>query len=84
MYSFTTRGTCSRQIDFDIEDGVISYVKFYGGCNGNLKAISKLVVGKKPEEVIELLKGITCGFKDTSCPDQLSIALTKALEAKNA
>ena len=83
MYSFTTRGTCSRQIDFDIQDGVITYVKFYGGCNGNLKAIAKLVEGKKPEEVIGLLKGITCGFKDTSCPDQLSIALEKAM-AQNA
>lgn len=79
-YSYKTKGTCSRQIDLEIEDGVIKNVEFFGGCNGNLKGVSALVKGKKPEEVIETLRGIKCGFKNTSCPDQLSLALTEAME----
>lgn len=80
MFTYATRGTCARQIDVEIEDGVITYVKFHGGCNGNLKGISKLTVGMKAEDVINNLKGITCGFRDTSCPDQLSKALEAALK----
>ena len=79
MVSYATRGTCARQIDVEVEDGVITYVKFHGGCNGNLKGISKLTVGMKAEDVIKNLKGITCGFRDTSCPDQLTKALEQAL-----
>ena len=78
-YSYKTKGTCSRQIDFTIEDGIIKNVVFYGGCNGNLKGISALCVGKKATDVIDTLKGITCGFKKTSCPDQFATALEQAI-----
>ena len=79
-HTFTTSGTCARQIDFDLEDGVIRNVVFTGGCNGNLKAISKLVEGQLAETVAAILKGNKCGPRATSCADQFSIALTKALE----
>ena len=78
-YSYTTRGTCSRQIDFDLTDGKVSDVSFLGGCDGNLKAISKLVDGHEAQEVIDILKGNTCGYKPTSCGDQLARALEAAL-----
>lgn len=81
-YDYKTQGTCSRTISFDIEDGTVKNVKFEGGCNGNLKGISALAEGKKPEELIKCLEGIKCGFKQTSCPDQLSRALKSALEDK--
>lgn len=81
VYSYNTSGTCSRRIDFEIDDkGILTDVKFLGGCNGNLQGISKLVCGMKAEEVIEKLQGIRCGFKSTSCPDQLARALKQALE----
>ena len=79
-YSYKTKGTCSVQIDFDIIDGKVSNVKFLGGCNGNLKAIAKLVEGKKAEEVAGILKGNTCGPRSTSCADQLSKALLNAIQ----
>ena len=79
-YSYKTRGTCASQITFDINDGIISNVKFFGGCNGNLKGIAKLVEGMKAEDVIARIKGTTCGFKRTSCPDQLAVALEQALK----
>jgi uncharacterized protein (TIGR03905 family) len=75
MYNYTTQGTCSKQINFDIEDGIVKNVEFIGGCNGNLKGISKLVQGQKVADVIATLEGITCGDKGTSCPDQLARAL---------
>ncbi len=78
-HSYKTRGTCSRQIDFELEDGIVKNVSFFGGCNGNLKGIGALVEGKPAEEIIALLKGMKCGFKPTSCPDQLAQALEKAL-----
>ncbi len=74
-YSYRTTGTCSREIQFDVEDGKIYNVSFNGGCNGNLQGISKLVEGQKVEEVIQKLENIRCGFKNTSCPDQLAKAL---------
>lgn len=74
-YSYTTQGTCSRKIEFEIEDGVIKDVRFEGGCNGNLQGIGALVKGMKPEEVAQRLAGISCGMKSTSCPDQLAKAL---------
>ena len=77
---YKTKGTCSTMIDVELKDGVIDSVKFTGGCNGNLQGISALVKGMKPEEAISRLKGIRCGFKPTSCPDQLATALTQALE----
>ncbi len=78
-YKYKTRGTCSREITFDLENGIVKNISFYGGCNGNLKGISALAEGKPAEEVIESLKGIKCGFKPTSCPDQLALALQEAL-----
>lgn len=76
-YSYKTNGTCSRQIDFEVENGIVTEVSFLGGCNGNLKGISALVVGMKIEDVISRLSGIKCGFKNTSCPDQFAKALSQ-------
>ncbi len=76
---YQTKGTCSSAIDIELKDGLIESVTFYGGCNGNLKGISSLVKGMTPEEAISRLKGITCGFKPTSCPDQLAKALESML-----
>lgn len=72
---YKTKGTCSSSIDIEIKDGIIDSVVFTGGCNGNLQGISALVKGMSPEEAISKLKGIRCGFKSTSCPDQLAQAL---------
>ena len=80
-YNYKTRGTCSSQITFEIEDGKVKNVVFTGGCNGNLKAIAKLVEGMEAEKVIEILAGNTCGFKNTSCADQLAAALKEAVGA---
>ena len=74
-HTYKTKGTCSTQIDFDIENSKIYNVKYTGGCNGNLKAIASLVEGQEVDNVIERLNGITCGFKKTSCGDQLAKAL---------
>jgi uncharacterized protein (TIGR03905 family) len=76
---YKTKGTCSTQIELDVVDGLIRNVKFTNGCNGNLQGISKLVEGMKAEEAIEKLRGIKCGFKNTSCPDQLSYAIEQAM-----
>ena len=80
-YSFLTTGTCSREITFGIEDGKVYNVAFDKGCPGNLLAIGKLVEGKDAAEIAALLKGNPCGKRGTSCADQLSIALEKALAA---
>lgn len=77
-YEYKTSGTCSTFIHFDIEDNKVHNVKFTGGCNGNLQAVSKLVEGQPVEDVIAKLKGIKCGFKSTSCGDQLARALVEA------
>ena len=78
--SYTPIGVCSRQINIEVDDdGIVQDVEFIGGCNGNLKGIGALVEGRPAEEVIALLKGMKCGFKNTSCPDQLAQALEKAL-----
>ena len=74
-YEHTNKGTCSRCILFDIEDGKLKNVQYIGGCNGNLKGISALVEGMDIDEVIARLEGTTCGMKSTSCPDQLAQAL---------
>ena len=79
-YRYRTSGTCSSQIDLEVEDGILREVHFIGGCNGNLKGISALVTGMKVEEEISRLEGIRCGYKPTSCPDQLCQAL-KTLKA---
>lgn len=74
-HTYITKGTCSRQIDFDVVDGAVKNVKFTGGCNGNLKGVGALVDGMDVDEAISRLKGIKCGPKNTSCPDQLANAL---------
>ena len=82
-YTFKTRGVCASTINFELNDGIVSNVSFIGGCNGNLKAVSKLVEGMEAEKVIALLKGNKCGFKNTSCTDQLTIALEQALNEQS-
>ena len=77
-YEYKTQGTCSQRIFFDIEDGKVKNVQFQGGCNGNLKGIGSLVEGMDVDTVIARLEGTTCGFKATSCPDQLAQALKAA------
>ena len=83
-YSYRTKGTCSSAIQLEMEDGVIRSVEFQGGCNGNLQGIAALVKGMKAQDAIARLRGIRCGFKPTSCPDQLSIALEQALAKQSA
>ena len=77
---YIIKGVCSRKIDFDIIDGKVYNVSFLGGCDGNLKAVSKLVNGMDAKKVIEILKGNKCGYKSTSCADQLAIAIENALK----
>ncbi len=79
-YRYKTQGTCSQMIEMEVNDGVVSNVMFYGGCDGNLKGISKLVEGMRAEDVVLRLRGIRCGMKSTSCPDQLAYALDKILK----
>ena len=81
MFQYKTSGTCSQMITFDIEDNKVKNVQFYGGCNGNLQGISKLVTGMKYENVIARLKGISCNGKPTSCPDQLCCAIEELMKA---
>lgn len=82
--SYKTKGVCPSDITFEMKDGVVSNVSFYGGCNGNLKAISKAVEGKTADEVYDLFNGITCGYKSTSCSDQLAHAVKQAAEKEAA
>ena len=79
MAIYQTSGVCSQLIDLDVEDGIIQHVSFTGGCNGNLKAISKLVTGQPAAQVADILEGNTCGPRPTSCADQLSKALRAEL-----
>ena len=79
-YEYETKGTCSRTIFFDVENGILHNVQFVGGCNGNLKGIGALVEGMKVEDVIDRVEGIRCGMKSTSCPDQLAKALKDTLK----
>ena len=82
-YTYKTKDTCSMAINFDLEDGKVRNIEFMGGCNGNLKAISKLVDGMSVEEIEEKCAGITCERRPTSCPDQLAKAVRAALNAQN-
>ena len=82
-YQYKTKNTCSQLIDFDIEGDKITNISFYGGCNGNLKAISKLVDGWTVFQIEEKLKGNTCGGRSTSCADQLATAVREAYEKEN-
>ena len=78
--NYATTGVCSREIILDVKDGILGDVQFVGGCNGNLKAIPILIKGKKAEEIINLLNGLTCGSRPTSCGDQLAKALQLAIQ----
>ena len=75
MYNYRTKGTCSSNIELEVEDGIIKDIAFWGGCNGNLQGISRLVKGMPVAEVINKLEGVRCGMRSTSCPDQLCKAL---------
>lgn len=77
-FQYQTQGTCSRSIQIELDGDIIKSVSFVGGCNGNLKGIGRLVVGMNRDEAISRLKGITCGMKNTSCPDQLARALEQS------
>ena len=76
-YTYKTKGVCSRSILIELEGDIVTSVKFEGGCNGNTKGISALVVGMNIDDVINRLEGINCGFRGTSCPDQLAKALSE-------
>ncbi len=76
MFEYKTKGTCSTQIDLEIENGVITHCKFHNGCRGNTQGLARMVIGRKADDVKEILRGVPCRG-DTSCPDQLS----KAIEA---
>lgn len=80
-HKYTTRGVCSRSVTFDLEDGVVHNVRFEGGCAGNTQGVAALIEGMPAEEAVRRLRGIRCGFKSTSCPDQLAAALEQALKA---
>ena len=79
-YQYRTKGVCARNITFDIVDGKVVNVQFDGGCNGNTQGISRLIEGMPVEEAIRRMEGIRCGFKSTSCPDQLAQALKQTLQ----
>ena len=79
-YTYATSGTCSRQIDFELDGNIIKSVVFTGGCHGNLQGIARLSEGRSAEEIIDILEGVHCGFKPTSCPDQFANALRITLE----
>ncbi len=83
-YKYKTKGTCSSQIEFDINDDIITNVTFTGGCNGNLKAVRSLVDGLTVEQIESKVQGIMCGMKGTSCPDQLAKAVREAYEQTHA
>ena len=80
---YKTRGTCSSRMHIDVEDGVVKNVRFTGGCSGNTQGVARLVEGMPAEEAVKRLSGIRCGFKSTSCPDQLAKAIEQALEGKS-
>ncbi len=80
-YTYKTNGTCSSMIDFDIVDGKLHNITYTGGCNGNLKAIGSILEGADAKFAVERLSGIRCGFKDTSCGDQLARAIREAIAA---
>lgn len=79
-YTYTPKGVCSQRIQVEVEDGIIRNVQVLGGCSGNLQGISSLISGMPAREAIGRMKGIRCGMKNSSCPDQIAIALEKALE----
>ena len=84
MYNYRTTGTCSSSIDVELEGNVIKKIRVYGGCNGNLQGIMRLVEGMTVEDVEKKFTGIRCGMKPTSCPDQIAKAVRAAYDAQNA
>ena len=80
QYEYKTQGVCASKIVFEIEDGKVENIRFIGGCSGNTQGVAKLANGRPVEDVISLIKGIRCGMKATSCPDQLACALEAALQ----
>ena len=78
---YKTKGTCSRAVIVDVEDGVITDCAFVGGCSGNTQGVASLVIGMKAEDAVKKIKGIKCGMKSTSCPDQLALALEEAVNS---
>ena len=83
-HTYTTRGTCSRQITFELDGNRVKNIHFVGGCDGNLKAVSKLVDGMTVEQIESMLRGNTCGPRPTSCADQLAIAVQQAYDKEQA
>ena len=79
-HRYKTRGTCSREITFDLEDGVVKNIRFQGGCNGNTKGIANLAEGMEATELIRRLQGLDCNGRGTSCPDQLAKAVEQVLQ----
>ncbi|MBQ6873121.1 MAG: TIGR03905 family TSCPD domain-containing protein [Clostridia bacterium] len=77
--TYRTQGVCSKAIEFELEGDIVKKVKFIGGCSGNTQGVARLAEGRRVDEVIAILEGIRCGFKSTSCPDQLAKALKKAI-----
>lgn len=82
-YTYKPSGVCSREFVFDIEDDIIKSMKVIGGCSGNLQGISNLLVGMNINDVVEKIRGVKCGMKTTSCPDQIALALKKFIESEN-
>ena len=83
-HTYTTRGTCSRQITFEVDGNRVKNIRFVGGCDGNLKAVSKLADGMTVEQIESMLRGNTCGPRPTSCADQLAIAVQQAYDKEQA
>ena len=83
-YLYHTKGTCSKLIEVELDGNIVKYVKFTGGCNGNLQAISKVVDGMTVEQIEGYFKGIDCGGRGTSCSDQLALGVRAALDKANA
>lgn len=79
-YSFNTRGVCAKKLEFDIEEGVVKNIVFFGGCDGNHKGLAALAEGMTPDEAAKRLRGITCGMRKSSCPDQLAVALEEFMK----
>lgn len=79
-YSYRPQGVCARGLSFEIEDNIVKNIEFMGGCSGNTQGVAALAEGMDANELVERLAGIRCGFKSTSCPDQLAKAVAKALE----
>ena len=83
-FTYQTKGVCSRAIEIEIDNGIITSVTYHGGCSGNTQGVSALVRGMTPEEAVNRLSGIRCGFKNTSCPDQLTRVLRKVKDEQNS